>query len=354
MSRPRSRSRRALLDRTALVLIALPLLLAAASPASAHPLAPMLLEITEQAGGELRVRWKEPLLRTPQSEMAPAMPRHCRTTRPATAKREGSGMLYEWTMSCGGGALTGQTIGITGLRGNRANVLLRVELRDGGQIRELLTGTRPELVIPARMGGLEVARRYLELGTTHLLTGWDHLLFILGLMLLVRGPRALIATISCFTLGHALTLSLAALGFVTFDAGAIEVLIALSLVVLAAELAHRPSAGRRPSWLRRAPWAMALLFGLLHGLGFASALAEIGLPRSDIPLALLAFNLGIELGQLVFIAAVSVLWLALSRAAGGLPPGRALETAGWSRILTAYGIGTLAAYWCIRQAWAFV
>lgn len=357
-----------------LALIALFSLVAVDFESSAHPLAPNLLEIKEQADGQIVVRWKEPLLRATGSEMAPALPESCRTVRTARARREGSGMLYEWTMKCASGALPGQTIGVTGLRGRKANVLLRIEFQDGSEVQELLTGSRPEISIPARTGAFEVARRYLDLGAEHLLTGLDHQLFILGLMLLVSSFRSLVATITCFTLGHALTLSLATLGIARFDPGWIEVSIAFSIVVLAAELARGRGSDVRAGWLRRFPWAMALLFGLLHGLGFASALAEIGLPSADIPLALLSFNLGIELGQLLFISAAAALGLALRAAsawlrstrrfippsgrviAGGprCPHGKPLACLGWGRTIPAYGIGTLAAYWCIQQAWSLI
>lgn len=312
----------------------------------------MLLEIREQADGQIEVRWKEPLQRAAGGEMAPAMPESCETVQPARIRRERSGMLYEWTMQCAAGALPGQTIGVTGLRGSKANVLLQIELRDGARIQELLTGSRPEISVPARVTALELARRYLQLGTRHLLTGWDHQLFLLGLMLLVAGLRPLVLTVTCFTLGHALTLSLAALGAVRLDPGWIEALIALSIVLLAAELARGRDPGAPEGWMRRAPWMMALLFGLLHGLGFAAALTEIGLPRVDIPLALLAFNLGIELGQLLFISVAGSLGLALRAAVIWLRSAdRGFNPARWGRTLIAYGIGTLAAYWCIERAW---
>lgn len=354
MTRPRCSARRRPTGRC-LALLALGALLGVAAETAAHPLAPMLLEISEQPHEQIRVRWKEPLLRAAGSELAPALPPSCETVQPPRASRDRSAMVYEWTMRCASGALAGQTVGVTGLADTRANVLLQIELRDGRRIQELLTGSRPQIAVPARVGRLDVARRYLELGARHLLTGWDHQLFLLGLMLLVSGLRSLVATITCFTLGHALTLCLASLGWIALEPAWIEVAIALSLVVLAAELARRSDPATRASWLRRRPATMALLFGLLHGLGFASALAEIGLPGADIPLALLAFNLGIELGQLLFIGAAGALWLGLAAAMAGAPSWRRwLDSPVLGRTMAAYGIGTLAAYWCIRQAWDLI
>lgn len=186
---------------------------------------------------------------------------------------------------------------------------------------------------------LEIASRYLALGVEHLLTGADHLLFVSGLMLLVPGPRALVASVTAFTLGHSVTLLLATLGWVRFPTQWVEVAIAGSLLVLAVGVVHRGSgAGRTP--LARHSWGMAFGFGLLHGLGFAGALASVGLPESAIPLALFSFNLGIELGQLCFIAIVGTALLALQR----LPP------LPWLRLVPAYAMGTLAAYWCFERS----
>jgi hydrogenase/urease accessory protein HupE len=175
------------------------------------------------------------------------------------------------------------------------------------------------------------------MGIGHLLTGWDHLAFVLGLVLLVGDWRRLLGTVTSFTLGHSLTLSLAALGFVRLPAGPIEAAIALSILILAVELAHRD----RPSLLGRRPWLMAASFGLLHGLGFAGALAQVGLPVREIPLALLSFNVGIELGQIAFILAVLGLSFALSPLLRRLPA--------WTTAVPTYCIGSLAAFWLFQR-----
>jgi hypothetical protein len=230
---------------------------------------------------------------------------------------------------------------LNGLDASPADALLRVELADGRHVQAVLRGSQPFYVIPARSSRLDVAVDYARLGVEHMGGGLDHLLFVLGLLLLVRGRvKAVVQTVTAFTVGHSVTLSLAVLGFVRFPVALIELAIAGSVFLLAAELARGP--GAPPSRLRRFPWAMAGAFGLLHGFGFAGALAEIGLPSSEIPLSLFAFNLGIELGQLAFVGAVLAAWTFATRVRVPVPS--------WSHAVPAYGIGCLAAYWCLERA----
>jgi hypothetical protein len=205
----------------------------------------------------------------------------------------------------------------------------------------VLTGSEPAFTVPDREGTLDLALSYGELGVEHIATGWDHLTFVLGLIVLVVGRRRLLVTITAFTLGHSVTLALAALGVVQAPQELTEAVIALSIVVLATELA-RTAMGGEPGILSTKPWAMAGLFGLLHGLGFAGALSKIGLPDGEIPLALFSFNVGIELGQLGFIAIVLSAWALLRR----VP----LDLSGQlARFIPAYAIGTVAAFWFIQR-----
>jgi hydrogenase/urease accessory protein HupE len=235
-------------------------------------------------------------------------------------------------VDCGPAGLAGATLAVQGFAQPGEEVLVRIALADGRAVSTVLRAAAPALAVPARPGGA-VLRSYLILGVRHILLGWDHLLFVLGLVLLVAGARRLIATLTAFTAAHSITLSLAALGVVHVPAPPVEAAIALSIVFLAAELCRGP----QTSFAARRPYGVALAFGLLHGLGFAGALAEAGLPPGDIPRALFGFNLGVELGQLLFVAAV-------------LLAGRLLRPA--ARPL-AYGIGTLAAYWCWERVAAF-
>jgi hydrogenase/urease accessory protein HupE len=246
--------------------------------------------------------------------------------------------VASWEIDCADG-LVGQTVHVEGIAASQANVLLRLVLADGRSMRHVLTADQPSFVVPEREGTLNVVVGYGRLGVEHILTGFDHLLFVLGLVLLVKGGRRLLWTVTAFTLGHSVTLALAILGFVRMPQQPIEAGIAFSIYILAVELA--PHEVRKPTLTERAPWLMAGFFGLLHGLGFAGALTQVGLPQGEIPLALLSFNVGIEAGQLVFVGVVLGAWAAL----------RALPVR-WPRptaYVPAYAIGTLAAFWFFQR-----
>jgi len=319
------------------------LLLAIAPPVRAHPLAPCVLELREAGGGRVEVGWKTPLLRPRGAELTPVLPARCRAVGARTVAEEGGGTWTRWAVDCGKGGLAGERVGIAGAGSVALGALVRVTLADGRLVQGVLTPSHPELTIPSRPRARDVVRDYGRLGVEHILTGPDHLLFVFGLVLLAGTTRRLLGTVSAFTLGHSVTLTLAALGIVDFPARAIELAIAASVLLLAAELARRPAA---PTLIRRRPWAMAALFGLLHGLGFAGALREAGLPAGEIPLSLFSFNVGIEAGQVVFVLAV----LALRRAAGPLPE----RMPSWARRVPVYGMGSLAGYWWIERALALV
>jgi hydrogenase/urease accessory protein HupE len=209
---------------------------------------------------------------------------------------------------------------------------------DGLTIQVVLNPRRGTFVVPAQPTRLDVVRSYVGLGMEHILTGPDHLLFVLGLLLLLSTRRLLVQAITAFTIGHSITLSVAALELATVPSRPIEVLIAASVLALAVELARDTTAA---TLIRRSPWLVALGFGLLHGFGFAGALAETGLPPGDIPLALFSFNIGIEIGQLAFVAAVlGAGWLAAHFAPG---------VAGRLRRPAIYAMGILAAFWCFER-----
>lgn len=319
------------------------LLVGMAAVARAHPLAPCVLEVRETGGGRIDVGWKTPLIRPRDAVLEPVLPARCRALgSPATAD-EGGGLWTRWTADCGSGGLVGERLGVTGPGSLTLAALVRVTLADGRVVQGVLSPSHPDLIVPPHPRAFDVMRDYGRLGVEHILGGPDHLLFVFGLVLLAGTARRLLATVSAFTLGHSVTLSLAALGFVDFPSRVIEAAIAASVLALAVELARRPAS---PTLMRRYPWAMATTFGLLHGLGFAGALREAGLPAGEIPAALLSFNVGIELGQLAFVLAV----LAIGRAAGGLvarmPP--------WARRVPVYGMGSLAGYWWLERMLAFV
>ncbi len=318
------------------ILSAAALALLAGAPALGHPLAPALLELRETPSG-LAYVWKQALLQPPGSAIEPALPEHCRIRQPAQLVRDAASATLRGVADCGGRSLVGARLGVRGLGEGSPAVLLRVELADGRRLRAVLDQRQPALTVPARERRLDVAADYLGLGWRHILGGADHLLFVLGLLLLVRGRRALLLAVTAFTAGHSVTLSLAVLGLLGIPPLLAELAIAASLLALGVALAE---GGDSP--LRRWPWLAAGGFGLVHGLGFAGALSEAGLPEGEVPLALLCFNLGIELGQLAFVVGVLA-------AAAALRPWRRRGPA-WLARLPAYAIGGLAAFWCLERA----
>lgn len=240
-------------------------------------------------------------------------------------------------------ALVDSTITIDGLRNTLTDVLVRIERLDGTTQVARLTPESPSLVVDASPTIWQVAWTYLILGVEHILLGIDHLLFVLALVLLVKGWRRLVETITAFTVAHSITLALATLGFVHVSGPPVEACIALSIVFVAAEIIR--SREGRPGMTERAPWMVAFIFGLLHGLGFAGALSEVGLPQQAIPLALLFFNIGVESGQLVFVAAVMLIVGVAGRFRIPLPS--------WGWRIAPYGIGSVAMFWVIERTSGF-
>jgi len=308
-----------------------------AGRAAAHPLAPALLDVVESAGGRAEVRWKTSTLTVPDAPLRPGLPAACVDRSPRVEAREDASVTTRWTVDCGPAGLVGGTVAVEGLGPARTQALVHLELADGRVVQTVLRAAAPSFVVAARPARLDVFGAYARLGVEHVLTGADHLLFVFGLVLLVPALRALAGTVSAFTVGHSITLSLVALGGVVVPAGPAELFIALTVLGLAVELA-RPASDA--GLLRRRPWLPALGCGLVHGLGFAGALREIGLPAGDVPVALFSFNVGIEAGQLAFVAVV----LAAGRAARRMPAG--------ARFVPVYAMGSLAACWCLQRALA--
>jgi hydrogenase/urease accessory protein HupE len=245
-------------------------------------------------------------------------------------------------VTCSGG-LTGRTIAIDGLSGTMTDVLVRIERSDGTTLVTRLSPAEPSFVVEASPSAMKVAGTYAGLGVEHILLGIDHLLFVLALLILVEGRRRLVGTITAFTVAHSLTLGAATLGFVSVPQTPVEAIIALSIVFVASEIIRARQGN--PGLAQRWPWIVAFTFGLLHGFGFAGALTEIGLPAQAVPLALLFFNVGVEAGQLLFIAAVGVVIVAARRLA--------LPQPAWAWRVPAYGIGAVAAFWTIERVAGF-
>lgn len=313
-----------------------------AGSATAHEVRPAYLALREAAPNHFEVLFKVPTRGDRVLRLAPVLPDACAATGERRFERVPGAQVTRFSVRCAPG-LEGRTVGVEGLSATLTDVLVRIEWIDGSVQVGRLQPTSPPLVVEAAPSRLEVARTYTVLGVEHILLGIDHLLFVLALLLLIRSWGRLVATVTAFTVAHSLTLVAATLGWVHVPGPPVEATIALSIVFVAAELVH----GRRghPGLTARAPWIVAFSFGLLHGLGFAAALAEVGLPQNAIPLALLAFNVGVELGQLSFVAAVLVGW--------GLVRSLGLRGPGWLVEVPAYAVGGLAMFWTLERVAAF-
>jgi hydrogenase/urease accessory protein HupE len=316
-----------------------------ASPAMAraHEVLPAYLELRETSPETYDILWKVParggLERLAVYVRLPADTQQITEPRRLFA---GGAYLERWRVRRPGG-LAGQPIGVDGLIAGGNDVLVHIERADGSTQTARLLPTRASFVVEAVTRPWSVASTYLVLGVDHILFGIDHLLSVLALLLLVDGARRLLTTVTAFTLAHSLTLAAATLGWAHLPQKPVEATIALSIVFVAAEIVR----GRegRPGLTARRPWVVAFAFGLLHGFGFASALREVGLPQNSIPLALLFFNVGVELGQLLFIAFVLAVGLLLRQSAGRL----ALRMPGWTWRVPPYAMGSVASFWVIRQ-----
>jgi hydrogenase/urease accessory protein HupE len=308
----------------------------------AHEARPGYVQLRQVTPQTIELLSKVPALGGQPLSLHPRLPPHCEPVAPTATHNVDGAYTQRVTLRCAK-PLTGETIRIDGLSSTQTDVLVRFERLDGSVQVTRVTPAAPFFVVAASPTVREVASTYLLLGIEHILLGIDHLLFVLALLFVVQGWRRLVATITAFTVAHSLTLAAATLGWVSLPQQPVEAIIALSIVFVAGEIVHITQG--RPSVTRRWPWIVAFVFGLLHGLGFAAALREVGLPEQSIPLALLLFNIGVEVGQLLFIAAVA-LFIRLLRAVHARWPA-------WIKAVPAYGIGTIAVYWVIERTVGF-
>lgn len=308
----------------------------------AHEVRPGYLALQQTGEDRFEVLWKVPARGELRLGLHARLPDHCSDLVPRVVYRGGGAFTERWSVVCPGG-LTGRTIAIDGLSTTLTDVLVRIDRVDGTAQVTRLSPTEPSWVVEAEPSALQVAGTYLTLGVEHIALGIDHLLFVLALLMLVEGRRRLVGTITAFTVAHSVTLAAATLGFVRVPQAPVEAIIALSIVFVAGEIVHARQG--RPGLTRRRPWVVAFVFGLLHGLGFAGALTEIGLPVQAVPLALLFFNVGVELGQLLFVGACLIVF-ALARRTAVRPPV-------WAWRLPAYGIGSVATFWMIERVLRF-
>ena len=314
------------------------LALAWAPHAAAHEARPGFLELRETGPETYSLLWKKPTGGEVEIQIAPVVPEGCRLATPDRQQLTPGAMIVRGTLTCAGG-LAGKTITIAGLDATITDVLLRVHHADGRLESHLLRPASPSVTLGAVTGLAERALGYVQLGVQHILLGVDHLLFVLGLMLIVSNRWMLVKTITAFTLAHSITLAIATLGYAQAPLPPLNAAIALSILFLGPEVVRRWRG--ETSFTIRHPWVVAFAFGLLHGFGFASGLTAMGLPQAEIPLALLLFNVGVELGQIAFVLLVILLERSF----------RVLEVR-WPVLverLPGYAVGTLGAYWTIQR-----
>ncbi|MEI5682080.1 HupE/UreJ family protein [Mesorhizobium sp. CGMCC 1.15528] len=312
---------------------------AIASPidAAAHEVRPAYLDVREETLGVFSVLLKTPMQGNARLALSATFSGKVERLAPVVSRPTGNAMLQSWQMRAVE-PLEGQTVSIHGLQNTMTDALVRIEFLDGYVWLEKLTPGSPYATIPAVQSNWTVAKTYIVSGIEHILFGFDHLLFVASLMLIVRDWRMLVKTVTAFTVAHSITLTFATLGWATLPSAPVEVMIAFSIVLVGAEIVRmeRGEISLTITW----PWVVAFVFGLLHGFGFAGALVDLGLPRGDIPLALFSFNVGVEVGQLMFIAAILAIVASATRFF--TIPRQAI-------VASAYGIGTIAAFWGVER-----
>jgi hydrogenase/urease accessory protein HupE len=313
------------------------------SLAYGHESRPAYLEISESTQNVFEISWRRPALGDKVLSMQPVFPAHCALQGKVANYLSSGAHVSRWSIRCAAPGLIDQSLSIDGLAQTLTDVLVRLQFLDGTTRTRILKPNATAMTIEGTPSTWQVIANYTVLGVEHILGGIDHLLFVLCLLLIVRGNWLLVKTITAFTVAHSITLAIATLGLVDVPQAPIEAVIALSILFLAVELVKQQQG--KVDIAMRSPWIVAFMFGLLHGFGFAGALTEIGLPQTDIPLALLTFNAGVEIGQLLFIAVVLVVIGAWKRLVG-------LELS-WLPRNTAYVIGTLSVYWVISRVALF-
>ncbi len=312
--------------------------------AFAHESQPGLLQLTQQDTSRFELIWRAPIYYGKPHPASLQLPANWKTIGHPTIRQLADSALHTRVVEIDTPSIHGSVIHFPGLQATITDVLVRVEFIDGSKSSSIIKPDEPWVSIEGQRSAWQVAWDYTLLGIEHILSGIDHLLFVLALLLIVSGVRRLVFTVTSFTLAHSITLAAATLGWVWVPGPPVEAVIALSILFLASELV-KINRGQQ-SLTARYPWLVAFTFGLLHGFGFAGALSQVGLPHNEIPLALLMFNVGVELGQLMFILIMLVLIRALHRIRYSWPQ--------WVYKLPAYGIGSIAAFWLVERVSGFL
>jgi hypothetical protein len=306
---------------------------------NAHALQPGYLELRALGNDTWSVFWRKPDVKGKPIDIDAILSGDCQPESGPNPKFDGQGWSARWVTTCSNG-LSGTTITIKGLERTRTDVLMRYELSPGDGKAWRFLPDAPSVVVPENPTWVDTLATYTGLGISHILGGFDHLLFVLALLLLIGNLKSLVGAVTAFTLAHSMTLGAAALDLVVIPGPPVEAVIALSIVFVAVEALKKSDVSG--SLTARSPWLVSFGFGLIHGLGFGSALSEIGLPKNEIVMALLGFNVGVEIGQLMFISAVLILYFVAMK----------LPVRVWMpriQIATVYGIGSMAAFWFFER-----
>ena len=314
-------------------------LVACAAPLSAHEARPAYLEVKETAPGRYDLLWRTPVLSGMRLPIVLQVPSTAKNLKEPTVQQLTDSLLERRSIDAGARGLAGQRIEFPGLQATITDVLVRVELLDGRKWTTIVHPSQPWIEIAAPQGKLAVLGSYVVHGIRHIAFGADHLLFVLGLLLIVKDRWTLVKTITAFTVAHSITLAIATFGWAEAPVLPLNAAIALSIFFLGPEIVR--SWRGETSFTIEHPWVVAFVFGLIHGFGFASALTSAGLPHADLPLALLGFNVGVEIGQVGFVLLV----LLLERSFRVLE----IRWPRWIAALPGYAVGTLGAFWTIQR-----
>jgi hydrogenase/urease accessory protein HupE len=306
---------------------------------SAHESQPGLLELRQLGATRYKVLWRAPIYYGRPHPAKLQLPNEWKTVGEPTVKDLPDSALHQRMVDVPGGSLNGSVIRFPGLESTITDVFVRISRLDGSGASLVVRPTQSSVELRGKRPWYVSAREYLILGVNHILTGIDHLLFVLGLLIIVQNRRMLIKTITAFTVAHSITLAIATLGFATVPGPPLNAAIALSILFLGPEIVRFRRGDT--SFTIKHPWVVAFAFGLLHGFGFASGLSTVGMPKAEIPLALLLFNVGVEIGQLFFVLVIVLLESSF----------RVLEIRWprWAKVMPAYAVGSLGAFWAIQR-----
>ena len=305
----------------------------------AHEARPAYLEVKETSPNQFSVLWRTPVLAGMRLPVVLTMPSDVKNLKEPVEQELADSLLERQWIDAGANGLAGKRIQFTGLQLTITDVLVRVEMLDGRTWTTIARPSQPWVQITASQTWLGVAVTYIVQGIRHILFGVDHLLFVLGLMLIVKDRWVLVKTVTAFTVAHSITLAIATLGYAQIPIAPLNAALALSILFLGPEIV-RCWRGET-SFTIQHPWVVAFAFGLIHGFGFASALTSAGLPRTDLPLALLSFNIGVELGQVAFVMLIVLLERSFRQLQIRWPR--------WVEALPGYAVGSVGAFWMIQR-----